>query len=54
MGPAHAQLTCADAAARVGKRYPSDLADREWAVITPLLPVPRPVAAGGRWCTRGG
>jgi transposase len=41
LGPAHAQSTCAGA----GKRYPSDLTDREWAVIAPLLPAP---LAGGR------
>lgn len=26
-------------------RYPSDMTDREWALIAPLLPAPRP---GGR------
>lgn len=28
---------------RDGLRYPSDLADREWALIAPLLPLARPV-----------
>jgi transposase len=28
-----------------GKRYPSDLADDEWAILKPLLPLPKP---GGR------
>jgi transposase len=39
--PARAQPTRGQA----GQRYPSDLADRQWAVIAPLLPVPLP---GGR------
>ena len=30
---------------RVGLRYPSDLADREWSLIAPLLP---PARRGGR------
>src|SRR3954454_1131995 len=30
---------------RMSARYPSDMADREWAVIAPLLPPPKP---GGR------
>jgi transposase len=42
MGPARTQPT-RGRAGRKG-RYPSDLADAEWAVIGPLLPVPR---AGG-------
>jgi transposase len=29
--------------AREGRRYASDLSDREWAVIAPLLPRPKPV-----------
>ena len=29
--------------ARRGKRYSSDLSDREWALISPFLPEPRPV-----------
>jgi transposase len=29
--------------ARRGKRYASDLTDREWALIAPFLPPPRPV-----------
>jgi putative transposase len=45
VGPAHAQPTRARPAAGAGKRYPSDLEDREWAVIGPLLPAPR---QGGR------
>ena len=28
---------------RDGGRYPSDLTDREWALIAPLLPPPRAV-----------
>jgi len=43
--PAHAQPTGTRPAAGTGRRYPSDLADAEWAVIGPLLPAPRP---GGR------
>jgi len=30
---------------RMSARYPSDMTDREWAVIAPLLPAPK---AGGR------
>jgi transposase len=41
LGPAHAQHT----GGRIGKRYPSDLTDAEWAVIAPLVPEPLP---GGR------
>ena len=29
--------------ARRGKRYSSDLSDREWALIAPFLPEPRPI-----------
>jgi len=29
--------------ARRGLRYSSDLTDREWALISPLLPEPRPL-----------
>ena len=33
---------------RRGPRYASDLTDREWALIAPLLPAPRGSAAPGR------
>jgi len=41
LGPARAQPACVG----TGRRYPSDLTDRRWAVIVPLLPAP---LAGGR------
>lgn len=31
-----------------GRRYPSDLTDRQWAIIEPLLPKTVPAAPGGR------
>jgi transposase len=46
-GPAHAHLTRAGAGDREGKRYPSDLTDREWALIAALLPA-RQQAGRGR------
>ena len=29
-------------------RYPSDLTDKEWAFIKPLIPLPSAVATSGR------
>jgi putative transposase len=29
---------------REEKRYPSDLTDREWAMLEPLIPLPKPAA----------
>jgi putative transposase len=34
---------------RVCARYPSDMTDREWAIIAPLLP---PARSGGRRAIR--
>ncbi len=31
-----------------GRRYPSDLTDRQWAIVEPLLPETEPAAPGGR------
>ncbi len=31
-----------------GRRYPTDLTDRQWAMLEPLLPKTAPVAPGGR------
>jgi transposase len=45
MGPARAQLTGVPGCPGAGRRYPSDLDDRQWAVIGPLLGAP---LAGGR------
>ncbi len=30
------------------RRYPTDMTDRQWAMVEPLLPVTEPVAPGGR------
>jgi putative transposase len=32
----------------IGRRYPSDLTDGEWAYLAPLLPPPRPPGSRGR------
>jgi transposase len=30
------------------RRYPTDLTDRQWSMVEPLLPESEPVAPGGR------